>query len=81
MLSEIILYIHTYFPIQIPEELDSMSIIRKMCNSINNPSPKKRRMWKLRQQQHMESKAIARAYKLGKGRLKTANGGEHKGAL
>lgn len=51
-----------------------MTVIRKMCDSFNNNSnpKKKRRMWKARQDRHLESKAIARAYKLGKGRLKSA---------
>lgn len=48
-----------------------MSVLKKQSNSLNTKTNfKKRRLWKARQEKHLETKAIVKAYKLGKGRLK-----------
>lgn len=57
--------------LQIPEEFDVTGAMKEKCNSVNGPIssiPHKRRLWSSRMKKHVENRAIARAYKLGKGR-------------
>ncbi len=50
--------------------MDVMQIITQFCDCLTKKSDTKhRRLWKSRRDKHLEAKAIARAYKLGRGRL------------
>lgn len=43
--------------------------MKEECDSLKEPNiPSKRRMWSARMKRHIENKASARAYKLGRGR-------------
>ena len=46
--------------------------MKEICNSLNEPpsgGAHKRRLWSSRMKKHVENRASARAYKLGKGRI------------
>lgn len=45
--------------------------MKKKCDSLNECSnrQKKRRLWRARMNKHIENRANAKAYKLGKGRI------------
>lgn len=46
--------------------------MKEMCNSLSGPlssGAHKRRLWSSRMKKHVENRASARAYKLGKGRI------------
>lgn len=57
---------------KIPDEIDTMGLIKNACTSLDGCATNKdrrRRMMKSRMDKHIKTKTTARAYKLGKGRV------------